>query len=632
MCNTKHFEAENISFIKFFERNQCSVPPFQRPYCWTKKEVIELISDLKESKKKDKPWYCGPFYVCKRSDSDNLFLLDGQQRFTTLFLILRNLFTICLTKENKNSNSSPHLGNEINRLKSRIIQLLITSDRDGKSKLQLDSSSIEKFNKYITDIQNMDRENLDDSQNSIPAEQDERFLPTLKNINKIIGYIKDELVKENLQSLVDFGNYIMDKILFIKIMLNEEVNSYYDIFESINNRGKMLSLTDLIRFTTLKDLIGNDLSQSENRWKEIYELIEKIQNKTSHTLFKNSDQFLERYINSLSKEDITKNSERVKAFKAKYGDSVKTGIIEILDVLKKWNWFLSIEDGFFSACQAIHRMDCLSTIHLLIKTLDFSNSSQIAFIGYLRNNFVRDSHLTTINDLLKLIKFSFREAIIYKTPANRLRLKFISMANDFKNYDPPDDNHSNFDKISNLIFSKNKATSEFVLLIYHALNSGTFPSKLTFENTYLDHIMPKQWDNHSGWKSQNGDITSSISKYTDDSTDEDLKRYFNENFISNQNLNRSFIELIGNKMIIYSNTNIRKGNKFWNNHPDNRGGQSALDFLREQFRTHVNDSFLIPENPQSILEYESFKIKDILSRSESITLKILEDLKGFQIP
>ncbi len=105
--------------LKFF------VPAYQRGYRWRPNEVEVLIDDLerfmqeedeKEAQKRC-PFYCLQSIVVKNRESDQLEVIDGQQRLTTILIMLQALETIkkedtlkmrfennTLTKENSVEN------------------------------------------------------------------------------------------------------------------------------------------------------------------------------------------------------------------------------------------------------------------------------------------------------------------------------------------------------------------------------------------------------------------------------------------------------------------------------------------------------------------------------------------------
>jgi len=73
------------------------IPAYQRGYKWTPKEVIDLLDDIDEfiprliGETNDKAWYCLQPIVVKKRQGYNYEVIDGQQRLTTIYLILNYL-------------------------------------------------------------------------------------------------------------------------------------------------------------------------------------------------------------------------------------------------------------------------------------------------------------------------------------------------------------------------------------------------------------------------------------------------------------------------------------------------------------------------------------------------------------
>lgn len=66
------------------------VKDYQRGYKWTATEVRQLLDDLNEFEPKENEFYCLQPIVIK-ADNDKKELIDGQQRCTTIYLILQYL-------------------------------------------------------------------------------------------------------------------------------------------------------------------------------------------------------------------------------------------------------------------------------------------------------------------------------------------------------------------------------------------------------------------------------------------------------------------------------------------------------------------------------------------------------------
>lgn len=69
------------------------IPNYQRPYVWTHKNVVQLLTDINNARINGKIQYLiGSVILHKSKDDDGHFnIVDGQQRLTTILLILRAL-------------------------------------------------------------------------------------------------------------------------------------------------------------------------------------------------------------------------------------------------------------------------------------------------------------------------------------------------------------------------------------------------------------------------------------------------------------------------------------------------------------------------------------------------------------
>jgi len=75
------------------------IPAYQRGYRWTDTQVKQLLDDVWQFAKnppqhgpgKEKPFYCLQPVVVKKRNENEWEVIDGQQRLTTIYLILKNL-------------------------------------------------------------------------------------------------------------------------------------------------------------------------------------------------------------------------------------------------------------------------------------------------------------------------------------------------------------------------------------------------------------------------------------------------------------------------------------------------------------------------------------------------------------
>lgn len=84
--------VDTLRSIEILENCSFDIPSYQRGYRWTKKEVKALLEDITDFYSMDKSdFYClQPIFVKKNNDKQ-YSVIDGQQRLTTIFIILKYL-------------------------------------------------------------------------------------------------------------------------------------------------------------------------------------------------------------------------------------------------------------------------------------------------------------------------------------------------------------------------------------------------------------------------------------------------------------------------------------------------------------------------------------------------------------
>ncbi|MEM8634274.1 MAG: DUF262 domain-containing HNH endonuclease family protein [Pseudomonadota bacterium] len=65
-----------------------TMPPYQRSYSWGEKEALDLLGDLRDAAASEEIHFIGAIVVVKDEESDSYEIVDGQQRLTTLTILL----------------------------------------------------------------------------------------------------------------------------------------------------------------------------------------------------------------------------------------------------------------------------------------------------------------------------------------------------------------------------------------------------------------------------------------------------------------------------------------------------------------------------------------------------------------
>lgn len=89
-ANVAGFGAESLTLGKVFAEDKVyNVPVYQRPYVWSTKEAENLFEDLRQAYKGEYPHFLGSVVVACKKDGAPAEVIDGQQRLTTIFMLLQ---------------------------------------------------------------------------------------------------------------------------------------------------------------------------------------------------------------------------------------------------------------------------------------------------------------------------------------------------------------------------------------------------------------------------------------------------------------------------------------------------------------------------------------------------------------
>ena len=219
---------------KVFETGYYHIPRFQRPYSWEKEQILEFWNDTINESEAD--YFIGSIVVYKKTD-DLFGIVDGQQRLTTITMILCALRDFYISEKFENSALGVH-------------KLIEKVDLDNESKFILQTeTSYPYFQEHI--------QKYSDPEIDVDFGQEELNLKNgFELINKFIRseieQIKTDkqIRKDKLKSHIqDKLNEIRDRTLKLKVIyieLDDEDDAYV-IFETLNTRGKDLSVGDLVK-------------------------------------------------------------------------------------------------------------------------------------------------------------------------------------------------------------------------------------------------------------------------------------------------------------------------------------------------------------------------------------------------
>lgn len=225
------------------------VPKYQREYVWKKEQWEELLQDL-TNEVDIRGKFLGA-YFCLNKEDDNFKaskfeLIDGQQRFFTLNILLLTIYRRLKLLDQQNNEEGIELNRELNADLSNIKGSLIFHDKKGKTVWSFtpsDQSRNKEDYGYLlarfieNKVESLRPKNFGNRRVSKAFEFFDRFLEG-KDYDNVKALYK------NLQSAH-----------FVSIEVRSNADAF-TLFETLNNRGTPLSVMDIVKnklFSKLDD-------------------------------------------------------------------------------------------------------------------------------------------------------------------------------------------------------------------------------------------------------------------------------------------------------------------------------------------------------------------------------------------
>ena len=249
--NNNNFPLQEISIKELYmPANECiyEIPIYQRNYAWEQDEITTLIQDVfdKYTNNPNANYYIGTLVSYKKAD--NVYeIIDGQQRLTTIRIILGVMYT--LEKFNKYGNLGP--------LKSRLT--FRARDKSDEALKHIPSNSEEERDKKRIRTTSID-------------EGFEYAREKLLKISNDIVNIKsshekdDSQINRNDLSISNFVDFFLNKVHIIhyQVPADIDLNHYFEI---MNSRGEQLEKHEIVKAKII-EIFSDDNDQSNNHQRQ----------------------------------------------------------------------------------------------------------------------------------------------------------------------------------------------------------------------------------------------------------------------------------------------------------------------------------------------------------------------------
>ena len=247
------------------------IPEYQRPYSWSDDEIITLFEDLWEFSIERthsdgaKNYFLG--CVVSYEENGERQIIDGQQRITSLFLLLRAVFSMLEKEDNK----TDEVNNFIQKIKPALWKENEMTGKEDRSKILLRSE-------VVTDSGNLILRNILESGEADKNAKDNYS----RNYNKF----KELYIQKSQSSPNQIYHFVL-ALLNYSILLPitaDDQETALTIFNTLNNRGLPLSDADIFKSYIYKKLDDTEKKAFINKWKKLETDAEKV-NESIQSLF-----------------------------------------------------------------------------------------------------------------------------------------------------------------------------------------------------------------------------------------------------------------------------------------------------------------------------------------------------------
>ena len=470
-------QVQQLPIYQFLEGSGKSfvIPVYQRDYSWTRINCQKLWDDLVDLNNNDRNDHFLGTLVTIGSGFQEYTIIDGQQRLTTVSILLIALHTFLKNKEKKD--------NEEIVLIEQLLDFLINKyspEQNKRIRLKPNKQDKEHFENLFANANNL---NID------------------SNIVNNYKFFYDKISSETLTPLQIFNAFRKFKIVLIDLVRGQDDPQL--IFESLNSTGVDLTAGDLIRNYILMDL---EPLEQEKLYKKYWVEIEKLTSDIA--------EFVRNYL-ILKLKIWVKRDDVYNAFKKFSTENFqknKEGILkDLLFFAEIYSWLVQIQNHPNTAINKelsrLSRLEFTVCHPYLLDIFNDLNSKSI-------------DEKTTTNVLITIESYAFRKILVDNTTQGLNKL-FITLGRDIKKENTWKEDYINVlnyillekrvsqrfpnnDEFDNALINKEiyKLQSKNRNFLLESLENFKSAYPVNLDELTVEHIMPqtltKDWKNKLG--------------------------------------------------------------------------------------------------------------------------------------
>lgn len=513
-----HVSKKNISkLLSEMQGKKFIIPDFQRPYKWNEEKCETLWNDIVNFTETDaklgSDYFLGTI-VSYINDDKNQEIIDGQQRITSFFLMLRSFY--------RKLEDMPQDDEQVIGLKTKVAPCIWDTDRF--------SGKVEDFAKIHIESLVATEEDNDTFHKILETGLANNLAADNYSVNyRFFKKQCDEYASLNPMKWKELCVTILNQCIILPIECDTPETAL-TIFSTLNDRGMPLADSDIFKAQIYRNLsTEQERKDFTNTWKELTQICKEA---------KISIDDVFRYYTHILRARNNDKSKEVGLRKFYHGDDQKyirlkdsNLMNEIMALANFWRYVNTDiepanEKDFDFSNEVKKNLHCLSCY-----PNDFwKYPTSVFFLKNQESETFNKDFCEMLSNLIAFLFAKFIEAPSVNAIKDDIYSSCISIHNENKLshkviYDE--------DSLNKLIDGHSSSRISRGLLLLHAyLNSNQ--SDLIPTTFDIEHIFPKKWQeaNYNGWSSEEA---------------------------------RHYLDRFGNKIVFEKKLNIQAGNGYFGN-------------------------------------------------------------------
>ncbi|MGO4600383.1 DUF262 domain-containing protein [Terrabacter sp. 2YAF2] len=294
------------------------VPPYQREYSWYKAQWEDLFEDLIEA---DGAHFLGTIITLDQTtdtlEGNILHVIDGQQRLTTLTLLLAAVYSVLKEHLDELDDDTRTDVTNLGR------QLVRKSDEQPRVTPQKQGHNLADYRRVLEEA-------------GLPIQGEWKPYYPSRRIARCYGYFRSAILKlaETDEISETEAALRVHEAALRAVIVKIEVASHADafvLFESLNNRGMPLSPVDLIKNHLLAESEKKQVMDVDQAFKHWNEMLTSLGDS-----YATQERFLRHYYNAFKAElpdvpnaSVATKSNLIRIYEALLGKNLK----QVVDAL-----------------------------------------------------------------------------------------------------------------------------------------------------------------------------------------------------------------------------------------------------------------------------------------------------------